>query len=390
MINILLYGLTIISYGSLSVLLWRSYTSLNKYQKNSDANFTARKLFSKERNKLNRQSADKSADQNTNEKVNFSVASINLQTTAELKLPEQIHQNRLSNCERIILTAALFCHGLLLDQIIFPNGLMVFGFAYAISAMFWLGLAIYWVETFFFSIRSMALILFPAALLAVLLPTLFDGMSVMKYAIGYLFKAHFIIAIIAYGFFGIAALHALLMLFVEHQLHGHRRFHHFHRFHPSAAQIDNTLAFQEHSHKLSSTYQRQTLISNGNPWFQSSIFLFFKSIWNLILITLPPLLTMEKLLFRLILAGFVMLSATLISGGLVQKYAMHNWFEWNEKTIFSILSWLMFAFLLIGRQWRGWRGRTALHWTLIAYALLLLAYVGSRFIFEVWLQNGGV
>jgi ABC-type uncharacterized transport system permease subunit len=56
--------------------------------------------------------------------------------------------------------------------------------------------------------------------------------------------------------------------------------------------------------------------------------------------------------------------------------------------VFAILSWLTFGWLLIGRWRYGWRGRTAVRWTLGGFVLLVLAYVGSRFVLEVLLQRG--
>ncbi|MBZ0145025.1 MAG: cytochrome c biogenesis protein CcsA, partial [Rhodocyclaceae bacterium] len=63
--------------------------------------------------------------------------------------------------------------------------------------------------------------------------------------------------------------------------------------------------------------------------------------------------------------------------------------EFNHKTLFSILSWLIFAVLLTGRYVWGWRGRKALRWTLAGFATLLLAYIGSRFVLEVLLSRAG-
>jgi len=63
-------------------------------------------------------------------------------------------------------------------------------------------------------------------------------------------------------------------------------------------------------------------------------------------------------------------------------------FRWEHKTVFTVLSWLLFGVLLAGRYWRGWRGRTALTFILTGFATLLLAYVGSRFVLEVVLHRG--
>jgi len=81
-------------------------------------------------------------------------------------------------------------------------------------------------------------------------------------------------------------------------------------------------------------------------------------------------------------AGFAMLSLTLLLGA-----AFTSPWKWDHKTIFSILSWLVFATLLIGRARFGWRGRQAIRWLIAGSLLLLLAYVGSRFVLEILLHR---
>jgi ABC-type uncharacterized transport system permease subunit len=100
-----------------------------------------------------------------------------------------------------------------------------------------------------------------------------------------------------------------------------------------------------------------------------------------------PLLTMERLTFRFVGAGFVLLSATLLGGLLfgAELYGQGSQFHWTHKTIFSILSWFCFAVLLIGRAKFGWRGKRAVRILYVGAGLLLLAYVGSRFVLEVFL-----
>jgi ABC-type uncharacterized transport system permease subunit len=96
--------------------------------------------------------------------------------------------------------------------------------------------------------------------------------------------------------------------------------------------------------------------------------------------SLPPLQAMEELLFSLIAIGLFLLSLALLSGfffveNLLAQHLVH-------KTVLSILAWLFFAVLLWGRWRSGWRGRVAVRWTLGAYAVLLLAYFGSKFVLE--------
>jgi len=102
---------------------------------------------------------------------------------------------------------------------------------------------------------------------------------------------------------------------------------------------------------------------------------------------LPALLTMEKILFRLIAFGFVLLTLTVLSGVVFSEQLFQKAFRWDHKTIFTLLSWGLFGLLLAGRKWQGWRGRTALSFTLAGFAILLLAYVGSRFVLEVVLHR---
>ena len=137
------------------------------------------------------------------------------------------------------------------------------------------------------------------------------------------------LALLAYSFFTIASLHVLLMALLERRLHGG----------------DLPFGLQK----------------------------------------LPPLLTMEKLLFRIIAAGFVLLTLTLGSGIIFSEELFGKAMRFNHKTVFGILSWLIFAALLGGRQLYGWRGRIAVRWTLAGFLMLVLAYVGSKFVLEVLL-----
>lgn len=100
---------------------------------------------------------------------------------------------------------------------------------------------------------------------------------------------------------------------------------------------------------------------------------------------LPPLIALETLLFRTIAAGFALLTAALLSGVLFvdDLLAQHL----AHKTVFSALSWLAFGGLLLGRRLRGWRGTLAVRWTLVAMALLVLAYFGSNAVLELILKR---
>lgn len=91
---------------------------------------------------------------------------------------------------------------------------------------------------------------------------------------------------------------------------------------------------------------------------------------------LPPLQTMERVLFVLIALGFFMLSLSLLSGLLFVDDLMAQ--HLAEKTVLSVVAWTLFGGLLWGRWRWGWRGRTAVRWTLAGYGVLILAYFGSK------------
>lgn len=101
--------------------------------------------------------------------------------------------------------------------------------------------------------------------------------------------------------------------------------------------------------------------------------------------TLPPLTELETLLFRTIAVGFGLLTATLLTGVLFVEnlFAQHL----VHKTVLSVLSWLAFGALLVGRWRYGWRGTKAVGWTLVAMCLLLMAFFGSKFVLELVLRR---
>lgn len=236
-------------------------------------------------------------------------------------------QRGISGGERGLLLGALLLHALSLRLDIFDGGTLRFGFAIALSVMLWLAIALYWIESFYARMEGLQVLGLPAAAAAVALPALFSEHHVLANAGSPGFRLHFLMAMLAYSLFTLAALHALLMAAAERRLHRGR--------------ITPLLA------------------------------------------GLPPLLTMEALLFRLIHVAFILLTLTLVSGIFFSESLFGKALTFNHKTVFAILSWLIFAALLVGRHLRGWRGRLALRWTLAGFAALLLAYVGSRFVLEV-------
>ncbi|MBU2963855.1 cytochrome c biogenesis protein CcsA [Amphritea sp. 2_MG-2023] len=99
--------------------------------------------------------------------------------------------------------------------------------------------------------------------------------------------------------------------------------------------------------------------------------------------SLPPLQTMEALLFEMIWTGLILLTLSLISGAIVfdDLFAQHL----VHKTILSILAWLLYATLLVGRHFLGWRSHKAIRWTVGGFIVLMLSFFGSKFVVELLL-----
>lgn len=235
--------------------------------------------------------------------------------------------------ERMALAVALMLHGHVLYGELFGGGSMRFGFSTALSLMLWLAVLIYWVESFHARLEGLQPLVLPLAAICALLPALFPGQHLLTNVTSAMFRIHFFIAMVAYSLFTLAALHAIIMAVAERRLH--------------RGELTQPLA------------------------------------------SLPPLLTMESLLFRLIAIAFALLTLTLASGIAFSETVFGKALSFNHKTLFSIISWLIFAALLIGRHAWGWRGRKALRWTLAGFVALLFAYVGSRFVLEVVLGRAG-
>lgn len=229
-----------------------------------------------------------------------------------------------------MIALGLLLHGWLLYQDVFAEGFN-FGLVNALSAIFWLTVLIYWLANLKNQLRSLQAFVLPPAALFALLPAFSVHTHVLPEANEKLFIVHIAIALLAYSLFTFAALHALLMTIAERSMHN-----------------------------------KPTVIR---------------------LPSFPPLLVMETLLFRVISTGFILLTLTLISGMLFSKEIFGKPLQLNHKVVFSIASWLIYGWLLFGRYQYGWRGKKAIRWTLAGFGLLLLAYIGSKFVLEMILHR---
>ncbi|HEX7387342.1 MAG TPA: cytochrome c biogenesis protein CcsA [Castellaniella sp.] len=239
---------------------------------------------------------------------------------------------------RSCLLGAIVLHGIgLVSAVIVPGGLHL-GWVLALSAALWLGMIVFWIENFLLRLDSLLLLLLPAGALVCLLAAIFPRGYLIPHANNDWLRVHLLIAMTAYGLITVAALHAVLMTVLDRHLH------------------------------------RPTATDEGIVARATA--------------AMPPLLTLEQLLFRLIGIGFVVLTLTVLTGIVVSVRLSGYPLPFDHKTVFTLLSWVTFGVLLVGRNLRGWRGRIALRWTLAGFAFLLLSYTGSRFVLEVILQRG--
>ena len=231
--------------------------------------------------------------------------------------------------ERAAIFGALVVQGFGLYEGLFSAGGMRFSFSFALSLMLWLAVMIYWLESFRSRMDGLQPMVLPLAALGAVAPAVFPHLRVVAHAGAWGFQLHFLTAMLAYSLFTLSALHAVFMGFAERKLH-----------------------------------QRAVTRSLGS---------------------LPPILTMEALLFRMIFTAFCLLTVALVSGVMFSEVIFGKAVVFDHKTLFAFASWAIFAALLVGRRVYGWRGRIALRWTLAGFMVLLLAYMGSRFVAEVLL-----
>lgn len=178
-------------------------------------------------------------------------------------------------------------------------------------------------------VAALGVIVFPLTALLLALDS-FAAPPTLPQPMEWQIKLHVTVALIAFGVLSIAAVLAILLALQERALR-HRQF---------------------------------------GPWLRA----------------LPPLTLTETLLFRLIGAGFALLTLTLLTGALF----VDNLFGQHlvHKTVLSIVAWLVFGILLYGRWRHGWRGQRAVNLTLIGMAVLLLAFFGSKAVLELVLHRG--
>lgn len=220
--------------------------------------------------------------------------------------------------------AAVVLHGFVLYDHLFTISGFQFGFFDAASSIAMVISLLVLLMSIKRRTEILALVILPISAIALLTQSISPSSYMLPYDAPQGLKVHVLVSIIAYSLLGLAACMSLVLSLQNSMLHNH---------HPGG-------------------------------WMKK----------------LPPLQTMEKLLFDSIVAGFIGLTLALLSGFvfLQDLFAQHL----AHKTILSIIAWLVFATLLAGRFTLGWRGRTAIRWTLSGFVSLMLAYFGSKLVYE--------
>lgn len=224
---------------------------------------------------------------------------------------------------------ALLSHAFVLSQVVFtPPGLNL-GFFNALSLFAWVIAAMVLLVSIGKPLENLLLVTLPLAAASALVAILVPSEHLVLLDRGFGFQLHLVLAIAAYGLVSVAAVQALLLAYQDRQL-------------------------------------RQRRLAGPVR-------------------ALPPLQTMETLLFQLIATGFFLLSLAIVSGvmfveDLLGQHVAH-------KTVLSLIAWLILGVLLWGRWRFGWRGRVAIRWSLGGFFALMLAYFGSKMVLELILSR---
>lgn len=229
--------------------------------------------------------------------------------------------------ELSVLGAALAVHGVVLLIPVIQDKVLIMGFGYSVSLIVWLMLLVYFAGSFFYGLRGLQLLLYPCAALTLLLGALFPGRYVGYQIDDLPFMAHIGTSLLAYGLFGIVTLFAVLILLLNRSLHRRK--------------VSSLAGF------------------------------------------LPSLLSLEKLMFQGMWVGFVLLTYSVVSGTFFAEAVFGKPVTFTHKTVFGILSWLIYGGLLLKHSMTAWRGKKAAVWTIIGFISLMFAYVGSKFVLEI-------
>ena len=230
-----------------------------------------------------------------------------------------------------LVPAAVLLHAFVAGREFATPGGLDLSLPHAVSIVAALVALVAWASGLLNTLPAIGTVVLPVAAIASLLPAVVTNPHRFAFANEPWAALHIGIALVAYALFLVAALQALVLMGLEKRLRQHLP-------DPGAAGV-------------------------------------------------PPLLTLERFLFRMVTVGFVLLTMTLASGMLFSEQIFGRPMLFTHKSVFSVLGWLTFAGVLWGRWRYGWRGRVALRWIVVGTVFVFLAYLGEKFVLEVLLRR---
>lgn len=236
--------------------------------------------------------------------------------------------SKASSLVRLPILLGLILQGWAIQGEMFRVDAVHFGFGFAVSVLFFFAVVILFVESFVHRLHGLFGIVLIASAFGAVFPILFPGQAIPASEWTPFFRCHLLLALCAYSFMTIALVQAVLM----------------------GVQNRALKAPGEESNFLSS---------------------------------LPGLVVMERIFFRIVLVGFLCLVLVLVTGSIASKEAHGVFIHLDHKMILTWLACALFGVLLAGRRFAGWRAKTALNWFWTGYGVLALAYLGYSFILEV-------
>lgn len=222
-------------------------------------------------------------------------------------------------------------HAILLYSSLWINGGLNLALATAGSLLACVIVVLFVLVSLSKPIVNLGVLILPVAGISVLAAWLWPGKHEIVPNVSGLLLTHLIISFLAYSLLSLAVVQALLLAWQEHRL--------------------------RHKHP--------------GPLMRA----------------MPPIQTMEVLLFQMITIGYVLLTLTLVTGTVFAEKVFGKPFVLSHHIVLPAVAWLAFSVLLLGRWRFGWRGRNAVLWTLGGFILLLLGYIGSKFVIEVLLKR---
>lgn len=227
----------------------------------------------------------------------------------------------------ILMMFGLIAHSLVLHRVLLLDSALNLSITSVGSLISWVAVFMLLLASLARPLENLGIAVFPVAALTVLASWVMPGDAVLSRPMTTAQLAHIVVSLLAYSLMFLAALQSVLLLLQERHLRQHQ---------PGG---------------------------------------FIRA--------LPPMETMEDLMFLMIRVGLALLTLTVISGVFFSEVLFGKPLTFTHHTVLSIAAWLVFAVLVIG-HWRfGWRGRTAIRWTIIGFMLLILAYFGSKFVYEI-------